>query len=369
MSTSNAYKSVMMCAQLCRECVAACVECMRMCQASAYSNTKAAKDCIEACHHCVSVCEFCAIVCEEGNLAEIEKACRDCVAACDMCMKACQVCAEKCPDCKEACQYCYNACARCSNECQKTMDPKISMDKMGGMDMAMPAKFTPTRQPSFNIVYNSAVKVAGNWKLTVKAVPFDGRDSDGQFFDASTDIMENSFQTPVGLYQHGIKRGGKQLQDKVIVIGQTVPGTLRKKSDGWYLDMDLDPSKDESKSVMDAAWKGQVAVSSDSVSHLARLEVGGKTIMYEKNRAGRISVWPLAGVSMWEMGGGNFAPASRLAVAMPAMKAIYREAGLRFPDVSPDTYGVPEADEARVRARIAAAKNQSQMILKRIKER
>lgn len=197
----------------------------------------------------------------------------------------------------------------------------------------------------------AAIKAVGDWELDILAIPFNEPDSDGQYFDERTDIMDGSYQTPPGFYQHGVKQGAASLQEKVTVIGKTIYGTLKKMMDGWHLRMSLDPTRPESKNVMDAARNGRVAVSSDSVAHLARLEVAGKTIMYEKNRKGRISVWPLAGVSLWEMGNGNFEPASKRTFALPAMKAIYGDAGLQFPDTKQNDGDLPEAQKAANRAR------------------
>jgi hypothetical protein len=120
------------------------------------------------------------------------------------------------------------------------------------------------------------------------------------------------------------------------------------------------------KAIMDAAKLGLVAVSSGSISHLARLEVNGKKIMYEKDRPGRIAVWPFAEISLWESGNGNMQPANRFAVALPAMKAIYRDAGVPFPDVVVDTDGdLPEAKQAAKRAKI---KQQARAYLLTIQE-
>jgi hypothetical protein len=210
---------------------------------------------------------------------------------------------------------------------------------------------------------NAAVKAVGDWELDVLAIPFNAPDSDGQWFDENTQVMEDHYQTPPGFYQHGVKQGAKGLQEKVIVIGKTIFGTLKKMVDGWHLRMQLDPTRPESASVMQAAKDGRVAVSSDSISHLARLEVNGKTIPYEKNRKGRISVWALAGVSLWELGNGNFLPASKRTYAIPAMKAIYREAGLPFPDVQTTDGVLPYAsDDAAKRARSEAIEKAKQIL-------
>lgn len=199
----------------------------------------------------------------------------------------------------------------------------------------------------------SAVKAMADWRLDVNPVPFGSRysaDSDGQWFDNHTDIMEKAFNTPLVIYQHGIKKGARSMADKPMVIGESIPNTWNKQADGWHIEVELDSSKQEAKDVMNAAQKREVAVSSDSISHLARLEVGGKLIQYEKNKAGRIAVWPLAGFSLWELGNGNARPANRMAIALPAMKAMYREAGIPFP-VLTDSNGAPiYTDEVTRRA-------------------
>lgn len=199
------------------------------------------------------------------------------------------------------------------------------------------------------------IKAVGEWELDVTVLPFK-KDSDGQWFDDGTDIMENAFTTPLVIYQHGVKQGARALDSKPLIIAKSIPGTLRKMSDGWHINVILDKALKQAKDIMDAAWKGMVAVSSDSIAHLARLEVGGKLIQYEKNRPGRIAVWPLAAFSMWEKGNGNFEPANHSAIALPAMKAIYRDAGLPFPELknnADDTHGeLPEAEKAAKRAKI-----------------
>jgi hypothetical protein len=198
-----------------------------------------------------------------------------------------------------------------------------------------------------------AVKAVGDWELDVLAIPFNSKDSDGQWFDENTDIMPEAFSTPLAVYQHGILQGAKGLQDKLIVVGKTQSGTLKKKSDGWHIRLILDKAISVTKGMMEAAKRGMLAVSSGSISHLARLDVGGKNIMYEKDRPGRISVWPFAEISLWEKGNGNLSPANHAALALPAMKAIYKDAGLQFPEIVANTDGdLPEADNAAKRARI-----------------
>ena len=212
--------------------------------------------------------------------------------------------------------------------------------------------------------YFIAVKAIGDWELDVLATPFASRDSDGQWFDDRTDIMPDAFTTPLIVYQHGIKQGAKEYDEKPVIVGRAVPGSLQCRLDGWHVRVILDKAVKVAKDIMDAAKRGLVAVSSGSISHLARLDIGGKLIQYEKNRPGRIAVWPLAEISIWEKGNGNFEPANQFAMALPAMKAIYRDAGVPFPEI--DTSGGAEADEVRRRARVAQVRKQSKIILKKI---
>jgi hypothetical protein len=187
---------------------------------------------------------------------------------------------------------------------------------------------------------SSPIKAVGDWELDVLAAPFNKTDSDGQTFDSKTDFMLESFSAPVILYHHGIMPGKSGLQGKPVVIGKANQPAV--KSDGLHVRVMLDKSLDWARRVWDAAKKGLAVASSDSIAHLARLEVGGKLSMYEKDKPGRIAVWPLAGLSLWDAVSENFRPASRYALALPAMKAIYREAGLVFPETTGGA--MPQAD-------------------------
>lgn len=211
-----------------------------------------------------------------------------------------------------------------------------------------------------------AVKAVGDWELDIRAVPFHSMDSDRQYFDEDTDVMPDVFKTPFIAYQHGIEQGAKRIQDKPVKLGAAVEGTLKKQMDGWHIRVVLDKAVKQAKTIMDAAHKGMVAVSSGSIAHLARLDVGGKLIQYEKNRPGRIAVWALGEISLWERGNGNVQPANQYAVALPVMKAIYRDAGIPFPEI--DTNGVSQADNALKRARIDEVRNKSKLILKKMEK-
>lgn len=210
-----------------------------------------------------------------------------------------------------------------------------------------------------------AIKAVGDWELEVLAVPFNRPDSDGQTFDASTDFMLETFSAPAILYHHGVNPGKKTLQGSLAVIGKAVKTEV--KSDGVYVRVLLDKTVEFARRVWEAAKRGLAVASSDSIAHLARLEVNGKRTMYEKNKAGRVAVWPLAGLSLWDKVEGNFTPASQYAIALPAMKAIYREAGLDFPEIKSDDV-LPEAKNAVKQSKIDRTNKESQKLLKYFKE-
>jgi len=208
----------------------------------------------------------------------------------------------------------------------------------------------------------------GDWVLDVTGAPFTGKDSDGQWFDGKTNFLLDAFPTPVIIYHHGVMPGKGALQADPVVIGKAT--NVEIKPDGVHVRVVLDKAVEYARRVWEAAKRGLAVASSDSISHLARLDVGGRTIMYEKNRAGRIAVWPLAGLSLWDRTEGNFQPASRYALALPAVKAIYREAGMTFPDLAAvGTEGGPSyaSNLAADRARIIAANKQADLILTKFK--
>ena len=209
--------------------------------------------------------------------------------------------------------------------------------------------------------YFITAKAVGDWELDVLAIPFGSRDSDGQWFDDRTDIMHEAFTTPLVVYQHGVKQGAQALDEKPVVLGKAIPGSLEKRVDGWHIRVLLDKAVNYAKGIMEAAKQGLVAVSSGSISHLARLDIGGKLIQYEKNRPGRIAVWALGEISLWEKGNGNLSPANQFAVALPVMKAMYRDAGILFPEI--DTHGAADDQELKRRAKVAKVKEQSKKIL------
>lgn len=218
--------------------------------------------------------------------------------------------------------------------------------------------------------YSFAVKAVADGVLEVRAIPFDKQDSDRQWFDNTTDIMPDQFQTPVIMYQHSVSQGAKGFQGKPEVIGKAISGSLQKRNDGWYIRVALNLANKLAKGIWEAAQKGMVAVSSGSVAHLARLWKDGKLIPYDKGIPGKIGVWPFAELSLWEKGNGNFNASNPYAVALPVIKAIYRDAGLKFPDISAQsTPPRSEAHRANVRPEIVGMEKRLDQLYKQLKDR
>lgn len=212
----------------------------------------------------------------------------------------------------------------------------------------MSAKY---KQPAFW----SAVKAVGDWELDINLLPF-SKDEDGQWADPKTEIMAEKFQMPLIVHSHGFTPDGKNIEEKPVLLGDPVQGSLRKESDGWHINVILNKAIKQAEEIIKAARRGLVAVSSGSIAHLARLDIGGKLRMYSKRTPGRIAIWPVAEISLWVKKEGNLQPANKYAYALPAMKAMYRDAGIKFPDVSNIDGVSPEAKQAADRARIEASK-------------
>jgi len=188
-----------------------------------------------------------------------------------------------------------------------------------------------------------AIKVSGDWELDVLAIPFGSVDSDRQYFDAETDIMPDVFTSPAIVYYHGINPDSRSVQNNPPLIGKAIG--IEKKADGWHVRVLLDKTHKYAKRIWEAAKEGLAAASSGSIAHLARLS-GGK--MYDKSVSGRIAVWPFAELSLIDIGDGR-RPANPYAVALPALKAVYKQAGIDLPDDIDEEPQV-EGDSAAVNA-------------------
>ena len=226
------------------------------------------------------------------------------------------------------------ACAKTITDHTMALEPDDEPDE----EQAAPTK-SSTPLPAGDALKSAAVKVAGEWTLDVLAIPW-GKDADGQWFDENTDLMLDAFKTPAVIYYHGLDPSGKTTQANPEIIGTS--SAPIKQSDGWHVSVILDKTKSLARRVWNAAQRGEARASSGTIEHMARILKDGRNHLYNKFTKGAISVWPMAELSLFDMGEGRN-PANRFAVATPALKIVYDLAGMRLPDIAiePETGGAP----------------------------
>lgn len=165
-----------------------------------------------------------------------------------------------------------------------------------------------------------SVKAIGDYRLEVLGVPFGSpsdRDSDGQYFDAGTNVHQDKYPTIPAVYYHGRDENGRAM-DKPEYFG-TAKHTRTDAQGHWY-EVILDKTKQYAQRVWEAAKNGIAMASSGSAPHLVRIA-----------KDGQIKEWAVMELSIFDTGDGR-QPSNRHAVVMPMMKAIYAEAGIELPD-------------------------------------
>ena len=164
------------------------------------------------------------------------------------------------------------------------------------------------------------VKALGDWEIEVRGIPFgdpNNRDSDGEYFDESTELHLDKFPAPPAVYYHGYAGNNKEMK-KPAYIGKTV--SIEKRADGVWYRIILDKASQYARKVWQAVKEGLAFASSGSLPHLVR-----------KDRNGHIAEWPVAELSLVDEGEGR-RMASRDAIALPVLKSIYKQAGESLPD-------------------------------------
>ena len=167
-----------------------------------------------------------------------------------------------------------------------------------------------------------AVTDGDEWALDVLGVPFGGpdggRDSDGEYFDAATNIYLQEGEARPAFYYHGLGPDG-YLQNTPTLIGQAIYKGVTEA--GHMFRVTLDKAVAEAKRIWDAARDGLARASSGSVNHLVRVDPNG-----------HLREWPLAELSLIDADGKR-QPANQYAVAVPALKASFEQAGIPLPDI------------------------------------
>ena len=168
------------------------------------------------------------------------------------------------------------------------------------------------------------------WELEVLGVPYggpyDGKDADGEYFSDRTDLwLERIPKRPI-VYYHGLNDSEPK------VIGEEL--SWERREDGVWFRVLLDKGSELAEKVWEAAKQGIARASSGAISHLVR----------SIQETGEILIWPVGELSLME---GGKEPANPYAVAVPVMKAVYKQAGIMWPDDIQD--GDEEKQEAEVK--------------------
>lgn len=163
---------------------------------------------------------------------------------------------------------------------------------------------------------------SGEWELDVLGVPFggpnNGRDSDGQYFSNATKLYLERYQAIPAVYYHGMDPDTGRPASEPQYIGKTT--RYEVKADGVWFRVVLDKTNSFARRVWEAAQAGIAKASSGSIAHLHRIAANG-----------HITHWPVAELSIFDAVGSR-QPANQYAVALPALKSVYAQAGIVLPD-------------------------------------
>lgn len=207
---------------------------------------------------------------------------------------------------------------------------------------------TTDAMPVISGVVRAVKADGGAWVLEVLGVPFggpnNGRDSDGEYFSAKTNVYADRFPVAPAIYFHGYDENNKPSSEPQY-IGAANYSHVDSKGH-WYKVV-LDKASAYAQRVWQAAKQGIARASSGSITHLVRKESGG-----------HITHWPVAELSIFDAVGAR-QPANQYAVALPVMKAVWTQAGMTLPaDIETDSAQQPE-DTLEGAARTAAQSNAS----------
>lgn len=163
------------------------------------------------------------------------------------------------------------------------------------------------------------------WILDVNGVPFggpfDGKDSEGEYFDANTaTLLEDDSRKALIVHYHGFNESGLP-SDEPVFVGKEL--SREKRTDGWWFRVALDKTNDKAKELWQAAKNGMLRASSGAIQHLVRPL--SKSARVAQN--GYVNMWVVAEVSLMDISKGNY-PANPYAVAMPVLQKRFKSADL-----------------------------------------
>jgi hypothetical protein len=187
------------------------------------------------------------------------------------------------------------------------------------------------------------IKALADFELDVLGVPWggpeNGKDSQGEYFSAATDLHEDKYPLPPIVYYHGLGPDGRPA-GRPEYIGKAV--SRERREDGVWYRVVLDAGKVLARRVWDAARKGLARASSGSAPQLVRTD-----------RDGHIREWPVIELSLLDIDpDAGRVPINAYAVVLPAIKAMYSQAGITLPTT---LQGDSDVDENQVQERIDAA--------------
>jgi len=167
-------------------------------------------------------------------------------------------------------------------------------------------------------IYDLPVRIKGDRMLEVLGAPYsgpyNGKDADGEYFSPNTDFMLEAGDRRPAIYYHGMTpRGSASLNPEV--IGKAI--ATRRDDEGLWFDVPLGQGKLADR-VWEAAQAGNARASSGAVNYLVR-----------KNQDGEIISWPLAELSIFDIGQGR-RPANDF--ARVELKSLFANAGIDYPE-------------------------------------
>lgn len=195
------------------------------------------------------------------------------------------------------------------------------------------------------VVIVGVVKAAGDWELDVLANPYggpeNGRDSDGEFFSPRTAFHAEQIPNPPAVYYHGYG-DDKRPMGLPEFIGKSIKRWVDQRG-VWYR-IQLNRASKFAARVWEAAQRGAARASSGVVLATHRVD----------QQTGEILSWLNGEISIFETDTGK-RPANGYAVAIPALKAVYDQAGLVLP-AFPDTPATPQTDTTGAAGPVAVAR-------------
>jgi len=156
------------------------------------------------------------------------------------------------------------------------------------------------------------IKSDSAWELDVLGIPYgghdNGRDSDAQYFDETTQLHADKYGLPTATVYHSLNDDGNGLTDSVEYVGKATG--YKDKPDGRWYRVALDKLSPSAAKLWEAAKAGVLSVSSGTASHLSRIN----------EATGHIKEWPVFEIAMIHGGEGK-EPANKYAIAVPLLKA------------------------------------------------